>query len=89
LALVAIPDLTDDHEGKMTNEEMAAELRKAGWSVQEPITQANCTHPNMHGAGGISCDGSGYSESYCMRCGYRSRNDWGPKKDYKPLIPMN
>jgi hypothetical protein len=71
----------------MTNEEMAAELRKAGWQIQEPITQANCPHPTMSGSGGIGCDGSGYSESYCHRCGYRSREEWGPSPNAKlPLI---
>lgn len=64
----------------MTNEEMAAELRKAGWRVEEPLTQTNCKHPNMQGSGGVSCDGSGYQESYCMACGYRSRSEWGPSE---------
>jgi len=69
----------------MTNEEMATELRKAGWRVTEPLTQANCKHPNMRGSGGLSCDGSGFSEKHCPACGYRSRSEWGPRKDYKPL----
>jgi hypothetical protein len=72
----------------MKLEEMAAELRKAGWTVEEPITQANCKHPNMRGSGGIGCDGSGYSESYCTRCGYRSRHEWGPKPGFL-LVPQN
>jgi len=73
----------------MTHEEMAAELRKAGWEVSEPITQANCPHHDMRGSGGLSFDGSGYSESYCTRCGYRSRYDWGPRPGVKPIIPRN
>lgn len=72
----------------MTNEEMAAELRKAGWRVDEPITQANCEHPQMTGSGGMSCDGSGYQESFCLICGYRSRSEWGPT--VRPqLLPQN
>lgn len=70
----------------MTPEEMATELRKSGWLVEEPITQANCKHPNMHGSGGIGCDGSGYTESYCTRCGFRSRLEWGPRKDYAVFV---
>lgn len=72
----------------MTNEEMAAELRKAGWRVQEPLTQANCRHPDMRGGGGLSCDGSGFSESYCMACGYKSRNEWGPRERGQ-VFPQN
>lgn len=74
---------------RMKLDEMAAELRKAGWRVEEPLTQLNCTHPRMHGSGGISEDGSGYQESFCPACGYRARNEWGPKPGYKPLLPQN
>jgi hypothetical protein len=73
----------------MTNEEMAAELRKAGWRVQEPLTQANCKHRNMQGSGGISCDGSGFSESRCMACGYHSRSEWGPPPGYTLPLMQN
>lgn len=78
-----VPAVSPSHEA------MAAELRAAGWRVQEPLTQANCPHPNMRGSGGMSEDGSGYSESYCMACGYRSRSEWGAKLNYRPLIPQN
>jgi len=74
--------------GEMTNEEMAAELRKAGWRVDEPLTMANCKHPNMRGSSGMSCDGSGHQESYCMACGFRSRHEWGPTMTTQP-IPLN
>jgi hypothetical protein len=73
----------------VTLEEMAAELRKAGWRVSEPITQSNCTHPNMRGSGGLSCDGSGYQEHYCLLCGFRSRSEWGPKPGYVAPLPQN
>jgi len=72
----------------MTNEEMASELRKAGWRVDEPLTQANCKHPNMRGSGGMSADGSGHQESYCMACGYSQRIEWGPTGIQK-LVPFN
>jgi len=72
----------------MTNEEMASELRKAGWRVEEPLTQANCKHPRMAGSGGISEDGSGYQESYCLACGYRNRTEWGPTGKAR-LLPQN
>jgi hypothetical protein len=62
----------------MTNDEMATELRKAGWRVEEPLTQANCKHPNMQGTGGVSSDGSGHIESYCVACGFKNNNGWGP-----------
>lgn len=73
----------------MTNEEMAAELRKAGWCVQEPLTQANCKHPNMMGSGGVSTDGSGHSENYCPACGYRDRWEWGPRTGGIEVMPRN
>lgn len=71
----------------MTHEEMAAELRSAGWRVSEPLTQVNCKHPLMHGSGGMSSDGSGFQESFCPACGYRSRTEWGPSG--KLLLPQN
>ena len=75
----------------MTNEEMAAKLRAAGWRVKEPLTQANCRHPNARGSGALGSDGSGYSESRCPDCGWHSKSEWGPRADYNPLsaIPMN
>lgn len=73
----------------MTNQEMAETLRKAGWRVQEPLTQANCKHPNLMGSGGMSCDGSGFSESRCSACGYHSRSEWGPNKDMPLVLPQN
>lgn len=72
----------------MTNEEMAAELTKAGWRVKEPLTQANCKHPNMMGSGGIGTDGSGFSENHCPACGYSSRHAWGPSKE-RQAFPQN
>lgn len=74
----------------MTNEEMAAELRKAGWRVQEPLTQANCKHPNMQGSGGVSVDGSGHSRSFCPACGYSQRFEWGPRtENLEVVFPQN
>ena len=75
----------------MTNEEMADELRKAGWRVKEPLTQENCPHLNMRGSGSLSSDGSGHSESYCMACGYRYSYKWGPTKDLNTMqtFPQN
>lgn len=73
----------------MTNEEMAAELRKAGWRVQEPLTKANCRHPHMRGSSGLSCDGSGYSCSVCPDCGYRSEHNWPPRENYIAPLPQN
>lgn len=73
----------------MTNEEMAAELRKAGWRIQEPLTQANCKHPNMVGSGGVGSDGSGFTESRCLACGFRYRCDWEAKANYTIVFPQN
>lgn len=75
----------------MTHEEMAAELRKAGWRVKEPLTPKNCRHPGMLGSGGINTDGSGYSKSRCPDCGYTSEHNWGVSADYDPLttLPQN
>jgi len=74
----------------MTNEEMAAELTKAGWRVQPPLTQANCPHTNMRGTMSTGIDGSGSSDMYCD-CGYRSKRSWGPRADFKwtDVIPRN
>lgn len=79
----------DELDRQTKLEEMAAELRKAGWRVEEPLTQQNCEHPHMRGSGGLGCDGSGYSERYCPDCGYRSRHEWGPKPGATILVPMN
>lgn len=65
----------------MTPEQMAAELRNAGWIVSAPITQENCRHPMMVGSCGMSCDGSGFSDLMCNACGYRSKMQWGPKSE--------
>lgn len=55
----------------MTLEEMAADLRKAGWRVEPPLTQENCPHKEKFGSGGINTDGSGYLDLTCKACGKR------------------
>jgi hypothetical protein len=52
----------------MTNEEMAAALRKAGWRVSEPLTPKNCKHPRKQGRGQIGSDGSSKLSWYCPDC---------------------
>lgn len=64
----------------MTHDEMALELRNAGWRVEEPLTQANCRHPNKMGSGGVSADGSGFSTWHCGACGASGRSEWGPSQ---------
>lgn len=75
----------------MTNEEMAAALRAAGWRVAEPITQDNCPHLHKMGSGGISSDGSGFSEWTCQTCGKHERHEFPPNPRHDPLsiIPWN
>ncbi len=53
----------------MTNEEMAAELIKAGWRVQSPLTKANCKHPRKQGSGMLGSDGSSKMSWFCPDCG--------------------
>lgn len=60
----------------MTHEDMAAELRVAGWRVQPPLTQENCPHLRNPGSAGINYDGSGYSEWWCADCGKHVRHEW-------------
>lgn len=61
-------------------------LRAAGWTVSEPITQENCSHP-MHlvrGSGSIGADGSSHSESTCGRCGKHWEYSTPPRADRYP-----
>lgn len=69
----------------MTHEEMAAKLRRAGWRIQPPLTQENCPHHFRTGSGGMSTDGSGFSESFCPACGLRTKSEWGPTETAKSL----
>lgn len=58
----------------MKLKDMAAELRKAGWRVSPPLTQANCKHPNTRGS--AQCGPTGFiSEWWCLDCGYRSKSE--------------
>lgn len=52
----------------MTNEEMAAELSRAGWRVQPPLTQENCKHERKNGWGHIRGDGTSRTEWTCQDC---------------------
>jgi hypothetical protein len=60
----------------MTHEDMARELQAAGWRVQPPLTQENCKHELKSGNGGLSSDGSGFSEWSCPACGKRELAEW-------------
>lgn len=73
----------------MTNEEMAAELRKAGWRVQEPLTPQNCPHQRMQGSGAMGCDGSGSLDQWCPDCGFRRKEEWGPRQGGVILAALN
>jgi hypothetical protein len=67
----------------MTNEEMAAALRRAGWRVQPPLTKENCRHPRKFGSGSIGSDGASRMTWYCPDC-YASHDF-----EYKPgSIPI-
>ena len=52
----------------MTNEEMATELRRAGWIVTPPIDRKTCRHPRKSGNGMVSSDGSSSYSWYCPDC---------------------
>lgn len=75
----------------MTHDEMATELRNAGWLVQPPLTQENCPHPNQRGNISMGYDGSGSSDMYCPDCGKVSKSSWPARPDFNILsvLPQN
>ena len=44
----------------------------------------SCEHARTQGSGCLNVDGSGYTEMYCMDCGKKFRNDFGPRKALSP-----
>lgn len=73
----------------MTHDEMAAELRKAGWRIEPPLTQENCKHINTRGYSAQGCDGSSSSETYCLDCGATWGHKTPPDPNYRPAILHN
>jgi hypothetical protein len=70
----------------MTDDEMASELRSKGWRVQEPLTQANCTHPNKIGTGSCGSDGSSHTEWWCAACGAHERHETPPRANHLGIV---
>lgn len=62
----------------MNLNEMAHELRNAGWWVEPPVTMDTCPHTWAEGQGGMNSDGSGYYTWRCRRCGGRRHTTWEP-----------
>lgn len=58
----------------MTLEEMAAELRKSGWTVDPPWSPETCKHINKSGHGSLLPDGS---TSWAWRCGACGKEETG------------
>ncbi len=73
----------------MTNEEMAAELRKAGWRVHEPLTKANCKHPRRVGSGFVGSDGSSNMSWYCPDCHDMFESVSGPVQKMTDFLIWN
>src|SRR4051812_28250329 len=48
---------------------MAAAALEAAERIKDAERIANCKHPRRTGTGGISSDGSGYSQWFCPDCG--------------------